>query len=77
MATMRPAVVWVSIIVGLLAMSVIGHAVLLISAVCDPSFAIEPDYEQKAAEVFKKKTAQTPKSVIEEAKRRLKDYDNA
>lgn len=46
---MRPAVVWIGIIVGLLAMSVIGHAVLLISAVYDPSFAIEPDYEQKAA----------------------------
>jgi len=29
------------------------------------------------AEVFKKKTGQTPKSVIEAAKRRLKDYDNA
>jgi len=29
------------------------------------------------AEVFKKKTSQTPKSVIEAAKRRLKDYDNA
>lgn len=29
------------------------------------------------AEVFKKKTAQTPKTVIETAKRRLKDYDHA
>jgi phage-related protein len=29
------------------------------------------------AEVFKKKTAQTPKSVIERAGKRLKDYDNA
>ena len=28
-------------------------------------------------DVFKKKTAQTPKPVIEAAKRRLKDYDNA
>jgi len=29
------------------------------------------------AEVFKKKTAQTPKTVIKAAKRRLKHYDNA
>ncbi len=29
------------------------------------------------AEVFKKKTNQTPKSVIETAQRRLKEYDNA
>jgi len=29
------------------------------------------------AEVFKKKTAQTPKAVVKAAKRRLKDYDDA
>lgn len=29
------------------------------------------------AEVFKKKTARTPKAVIETCRRRLKDYDNA
>ena len=29
------------------------------------------------AEVFKKKTNQTPKSVIDTARRRLKEYDNA
>lgn len=29
------------------------------------------------AEVFKKKTAQTPKSALEAAKGRLKDYDHA
>jgi phage-related protein len=28
-------------------------------------------------EVFSKKTAQTPRSVIENCKRRLKEYDNA
>jgi hypothetical protein len=46
---MRPAVVWIGIVVALLAMSVTGHAVLLFSAIYDPSFAIEPDYERKAA----------------------------
>ena len=29
------------------------------------------------AEVFSKKTAQTPKSVIEASRRRLKEYDDA
>ena len=29
------------------------------------------------ADVFKKKTARTPKRVIESARRRLKDYDGA
>jgi len=29
------------------------------------------------ADVFKKKTAQTPKAVIVATKRRLKDYDDA
>jgi phage-related protein len=29
------------------------------------------------AEVFKKKTAQTPKTVLKICKRRLKDYDDA
>ncbi len=28
-------------------------------------------------EVFKKKSAQTPKTIIDTAKRRLKEYDNA
>jgi len=28
-------------------------------------------------EVFKKKSAQTPRTIIDTAKRRLKEYDNA
>ncbi len=39
-------------------------------------YRIDPDAIVIAA-VFPKKTAQTPQSVIETARRRLKEYDNA
>jgi nitrogen fixation protein FixH len=40
---------WVGVVVGLLAASLGAHAVLLVTAMSDPSFAIVPDYEEKAA----------------------------
>ncbi|UCF67695.1 MAG: FixH family protein [Acidobacteriota bacterium] len=46
---MKPHIVWISIIVGLLALSVVVHGILLVAALSDPSFAVEPDYEAKAA----------------------------
>ena len=39
-------------------------------------YRIDPD-AVVIAEVFGKKTARTPKSVIDTCKRRLKEYDNA
>jgi len=39
---------WIGIVIGLLAASLLGQFVLLAVATSDPSFAIEPDYEQKA-----------------------------
>jgi phage-related protein len=39
-------------------------------------YRIDPD-AIVILDVFSKKTAQTPRSVIENCKRRLKDYDNA
>ncbi len=45
---MSPKVFWIGMVVGLLSMSVIIHGIAIIIAVSDPSFALEPDYEQKA-----------------------------
>lgn len=45
----RAKATWVGVIVGFLALSVGSHVVLLAYALTDPSFAVEPDYEQKAA----------------------------
>ncbi len=39
-------------------------------------YRVDPD-AVVIAEVFKKKTAQTPKAAIKAAQRRLKDYDDA
>jgi phage-related protein len=39
-------------------------------------YRIDPD-AIVILDVFSKKTAKTPKAVIENCKRRLKDYDNA
>jgi nitrogen fixation protein FixH len=41
---------WVGVVVGLLAASLGAHVVLLVAAISDPSFAIVPDYEEKAAD---------------------------
>ncbi|MCP3903917.1 MAG: hypothetical protein GY715_09810 [Planctomycetes bacterium] len=46
---MRAKVTWISIIVGILALSVLSYAVLIFAALTDPSFAIEENYEAKAA----------------------------
>ena len=46
---MRARITWVGVIVGLLGFSVITQAVLIISSLSDPSFAVEPDYEARAA----------------------------
>jgi hypothetical protein len=45
----RQARTWIGIVIGLLTLSISAHAVLLVYALTDPSFAIEPDYERKAA----------------------------
>jgi hypothetical protein len=47
---MRAKVIWIGIVVGLLSMSIIIYGVGIILAVTDPSFALEPEYEQKAAQ---------------------------
>ncbi len=39
---------WIGIVVALLGFSVATQAVLIWSALDDPSFAVEPDYERKA-----------------------------
>jgi len=45
---MKPAITWISIIVGLLVLSVAIQGAYLVLALNDPSFAVEPDYESKA-----------------------------
>lgn len=45
---MSPRIVWVGLIVSLLVGGVATQAVLIVSALNDPSFAVEPDYERKA-----------------------------
>ena len=46
---MKQAVIWIGIVISLLLFSVGTQAVLIISSLNDPSFAVVPDYEQKAA----------------------------
>jgi nitrogen fixation protein FixH len=46
---MRAQVTWIGIVVGLLLMSVVTQGVLIVLATTDPSFAVEPDYDAKAA----------------------------
>jgi len=46
----KPKWVWIGIVVGLLGMSLAIHTALLIFSLNDPSFAVEPDYERKAAQ---------------------------
>jgi hypothetical protein len=45
---MKPAWVWGGVIVGLLVMCLAIQTTLLIYAINDPAFAVEPDYEWKA-----------------------------
>jgi nitrogen fixation protein FixH len=40
---------WIGIVVGLLTMTVAMQVLLLVVATTDPSFAVEPDYEARAA----------------------------
>ena len=47
---MKPGTVWIGAVIGLLLLSVGIQAALLIIASSDPSFALEPEYEQKAQE---------------------------
>ena len=61
---MKPAVVWIGIVVGLLSMSVIIQLVGVILAVNDPSFALEPDYERKAAEWDERKEQRRRSEVL-------------
>lgn len=46
---MSPRVTWIGVVVGLLLLSVVTQLVGVFLAVSDPSFAVEPDYERKAA----------------------------
>lgn len=45
----RARLMWVGGIVGLLSLSIVVHGVLVFFATTDPSFAVEPDYELRAA----------------------------
>ncbi|MDH3626396.1 MAG: FixH family protein [Acidobacteriota bacterium] len=47
---MKHTLIWVGIIVSLLLFSVATQTVLIVSSMTDPSFAVVPDYEQKAAD---------------------------
>ncbi len=47
---MRAQFVWIGIVVSLLVGSVVTQGVLLVASMSDPSFAVEPDYERKAAD---------------------------
>jgi len=44
----RPALVWGGLVVALLALDVAVQGTMLLFALADPSFAVEPDYEWKA-----------------------------
>ena len=46
---LNPTYTWIGLIVGLLGMSVILYASAIIYSMSDQSFALEPDYEMKAA----------------------------
>lgn len=46
---MKQAVIWIGIVVSLLLFSIGTQTVLIIKSLNDPSFAVVPDYEQKAA----------------------------
>lgn len=47
---MRAKITWIGIIVGLLGMSIVIYGVAIVVTLTDPSFALEPDYEKKAAD---------------------------
>ena len=47
---MRAKITWIGIIVGLLGMSVVIYGVAIVITLTDPSFALEPDYEERAAD---------------------------
>jgi hypothetical protein len=44
----KPGTVWIVVVVALLALSLGAQGVLIVAALSDPSFAVEPDYEWKA-----------------------------
>lgn len=45
---MKSSIVWIGIVVALLLFSVGTQVTLMVAAVHDPSFAVEPDYEERA-----------------------------
>lgn len=45
---MKPETRWVGMVIGLLGLSVVIQGIAVFLSVGDPSFAIEPDYENKA-----------------------------
>lgn len=47
---MKPQYFWIGLVVALLSMTVLTYGVGMIIAINDPSFALEEDYEQKAAD---------------------------
>ncbi len=47
---MKSGKVWIGLVIGLLLLSVGIQAAMLVLASSDPSFALEPEYEQKALE---------------------------
>jgi nitrogen fixation protein FixH len=47
---MRARIIWIGIVVGLLTMSVVIYGVAIVITLTDPSFALEPDYEKRAAD---------------------------
>ncbi len=61
---MNPRVVWVGIILTLLLGSVAIQVVLLVAALNDPSFAVEPDYERKAHEWDEHQVQQTRNKAL-------------
>jgi hypothetical protein len=45
----RHGIVWAGVVVGFLVMTIVIQGTLLVFALNDPSFAVEPDYENRAA----------------------------
>ncbi|MHC5115116.1 MAG: FixH family protein [Planctomycetota bacterium] len=46
---MRPHVIWISVVVGILGTCVLFYAILIVAATSDPSFAVAENYEADAA----------------------------
>lgn len=47
---MKPGILWIGIVVGFLLLSVFIQGALVVASLSDPSFAVEPDYERRAAD---------------------------